>query len=315
MALKDKAAAKAQTATPAFEEVGGDTAVVETAAAAVVGGPDLSAVGDTEGTGVTADLTPASADEAAAAVKAAAQQEKSASAPSAEEVAKATTTAIAVAKQNAVATATKKFSGALQNLENVFDPAGMDFNTFPRIVVGLDGFSSDSDDDLGKEIGLELMSYNTRYTLSPGVDDEDAKQHVRFSLDGKTLDCPNNPEQHGMDCAAYLKVLKDVEGYDNAAMKEYVALYGFMTFAKGAIIDPAEREIVSVQVPPQSRALFTRFQVNQGVLIQRKLAPAHPGVRLLQEKQTAGTRKFASIKFGPEKDKTIIDSFFVADAE
>jgi len=315
MALKKNLNAEAAQ-KPAFEAEDGDTAtVVETAATAVVGNVDLSEVGDDEGTGVTSDLSPASADDAAAATSAAAKQEKSASAPSAEEVVKATTTAIALAKQNAVATATKKFSGALQHLENVFDPAGMDFNTFPRIVVGLGGFSDDSDNELGSEIGLELMSYNTRYTLSPGVDDDDAKQHVRFSLDGVTLDCPSNPDQHGMPCAAYLKILKDVEGYDNAAMKEYVALYGFMTFAAGKVIDPENREIVSVQVPPQSRALFTRYQVNQGVLIQRKLAPAHPGIRLLQEKQTAGTRKFASIKFGPEKDKAIIDSFFVAEAE
>lgn len=298
-------AAAASTAAGGFESMddagtGTDTVdagVTETSAAAT----------NAAETGTTADLTPASADEAAAAVQETVK-------PATEEKAKATSTAVAQVKQHALATATKKFVGALSNLENVFDPAQLDFNTFPRVVVGLDGFSSDSDDDLGKEIGLEVLSFNTRFTLSPGVDSEEAKPHVRFSLDGKVLDCPTNPVEHGMAVVDYLEHMRTTLGYKEASMKEYVSIYGFMTFAKGAVIDPSEREIVGVQVPPQSRPLFDRYKINQGLLQSRGVAPKHAGIRCQQEKVTGGNRKYAQIKFAPEKDKSVIDTFFNEEA-
>jgi hypothetical protein len=54
----------------------------------------------------------------------------------------------------------------------------------------------------GQTIKLQLMSFNDRYTLSPGVQDADATEHVRFSVDGKTIDGT------GEDCAAYIEKLK-----------------------------------------------------------------------------------------------------------
>lgn len=301
MALKKKEATEQTTAAnAAFEAMDdsttGTTDVVETVAAAPAA--------DAASTGTTADLTPASASDAAAAVQETVK-------PVTEATAKAATTAVAQVKATAVALGnSKKFVGALSNLENVFDPASLDFNTFPRVVVGLDGFSDDSDNDLGKEIGIEVLSFNTRFTISPGVDSEEAKPHVRFSLDGKVLDCPSNPEEHGMAVTDYLDTLRTTMGYKDASMKEYVSIYGFMTYANSAMIDPADRQIVGLQVPPQSRPLFDRYKITQGLLQSRGVAPKHAGIRCQQEKVTGGNRKYAQIKFFPEKDAEVIGTFF-----
>lgn len=311
MALKKKeATAETAAQNAAFEQMeegkGNDTADAGTADTDT-GATETTSAADAPATGTTADLTPASAEDVAADVQETLK-------PSAEQAAKATSTALAQVKQHAVSLGgTKKFVGALSNLENVFDPAQLDFNTFPRIVVGLDGFSDDAQEDLGKEIGLEVLSFNTRYTVSPGVDSEEAKQHVRFSLDGKTLDCPTNPAEHGMPVAAYLDHLRNTLSYGDAAMKEYVAIYGFLTFKNGSVVDPSEREIVGVQVPPQSRPLFDRYKINMGLLQSRGVAPKHAGIRCLQEKIVNGTRKYAQIKFSAEKDQSIIETYFKED--
>lgn len=306
MALKKKdATAETASANAAFEAMDETTS---TDSGIDADGVDIAATAALNATtGTTADLTPASADEAAAAVQETVK-------PSTEQAAKATSTALASIKQTAIAVGTKKFVGALSNLENFFDPAALDFNTFLRVVVGLDGFSDDNDVDLGKEIGMEVLSFNTRFTVSPGVDSEEAKPHVRFSLDGKVLDCPSNPAEHGMKISEYLDYMRDTLGYKDAALKEYVAIYGFLTFANGAMIDPSDREIIGLQVPPQSRALFDRYKITQGLLQSRGVAPKHAGIRCQQEKVVNGARKYAQIKFSPEKDATVIESFIADEA-
>jgi Fe-S-cluster formation regulator IscX/YfhJ len=240
-----------------------------------------------------AEATTAAAATAAEAAPAAAPEAAAA------EAAKTTAVAISNAKAGAV-TVSKKFVGALSDLENVFDPSTLDFNTFPRVVVGLDGFSKD-DLDLGKKIKLEVMSYNTRYVASPGDDSDEAKKLVRYSLDGKTIS--SSGDDNGMDIFAYIQEMKTVHGMADAGLKEYLSIFGFLVAADDAEgkfneIDEADREIVELQVPPQSRALFTRYQMTEGVKIQRGVTEATPYVVCTQEKkQGSGTKKFALIHF------------------
>lgn len=243
-------------------------------------------------------VTVAEIPEQPAAQTAAAATPTAEAAVDAKEAAKAATeTAVVVAnaKANAVV-ASKKFVGALSDKENVFDPSTLDFNTFPRVTVGLDGFSDDSGRDLGKVIKIEVMSYNTRWVASPGTDDEESKKFVRYSLDGKTID--SNGDDNGMDIQAYINEMKTVHGLEDAGLKEYLAIYGFLTFANGEEIAEADRDIVGLQVPPQSRALFTRHQMTEGVKIQRGIVQASDVVVCTQEKKSgSGTKKFALIHF------------------
>lgn len=244
---------------------------------------------------VAATETPEQAPAAEAAPAADAPAAEAAAAPeAAAKAAETTAVAISNAKAGAVSV-TKKFAGALTELENQFDPSGIDFNTFPRVTVGLDGFSKD-EQDLGKEIRIEVMSYNSRFVCAPGTDDEEAKKLVRYSLDGKTIS--SNGDDNGMDVQAYIKELKTVHGMDDAGLKEYLSIFGFLTHANGEEIPEADREIIELQVPPQSRALFTRHQMTEGVKISRGVTQASPFVVCRQEKkQGSGTKKFALINF------------------
>jgi hypothetical protein len=207
-----------------------------------------------------------------------------------------TETAVAVKAEGALVVAkSKKFVGALSEKENNFDPTALDFNTFPRVTVGLDGFSNDDGTDLGKTIQLEVLSYNTRWVASPGTDDDEAKKLVRYSLDGKTID--STGDDNGQDIFAYIEEMKKVHGYEDAGLKKYLAIYGFMVASNDEIIAEEDREIVALQVPPQSRALFDRYQITRGVQLSRGVVKASDIVVCRQEKKTGGSKKYALIHF------------------
>lgn len=248
-----------------------------------------------EGAEAASTVTVGSEAEAAAETRQAAAEAAEASRPP-EVVIAATQAALAIVEAHKGAVAvSKKFIGALADKENVFDPAALDFNTFPRITVGLDGFSMDDGTDLGKTIAIEVMSFNDRWVASPGTDDEEAKKHVRYSLDGKTID--STGDDNGQDIFAHIDQLKKVHGYEDAGLKKYQAVYGFLCSSNDEEIPAEDREIVGLQVPPQSRALFDRYRITQGVKIQRKLVSDSDIVICRQEKKTGGTKKFALINF------------------
>lgn len=220
----------------------------------------------------------------------------SASAPDPVQAPASTSNAISAAKPTAVAIGAK-YKPALEQFKNQIDPSTLDFDTFPRVTVGLDGFSDDKKAELGKKIVLRMMSWNERYIVTPGKDDEEANALVKYSLDGKTIDGT------GESVADYIKMLKEVEGYTDAACKKYYSIYGFMTAhsKEGQLdqIDPAEQPIVSIQVPPRSVSLFTRFQIEHGVKVAQGIVPETDLVLLTQEKTTGKTKAYASIKFSP----------------
>lgn len=210
-----------------------------------------------------------------------------------QEPAQATTTEVAVRPAASVSTAVKKpkYQQALVDYENVIDPTSVEFNTFRRITVGLDGFEDDQKVDLGKELRLELMSFNDRWVVSPGTQDKEATDFVRYSADGKTIDGT------GQDINEYLDELIKVEGYKDAAIKRYMSIYGFLTYANGAEIDVIDRSLVAIQVPPQSKAYFDRYRIESGFKIAAGAMEETNMLVLRQEKQQGKDKKFAVIRF------------------
>lgn len=202
-----------------------------------------------------------------------------------------------VAAKPALPSLGKKFAGALIELENQIDPSSVDFDTFRRVTVGLDGFSDENEVALGKRIKVQVMSYNERYVVSPGVDDDEASKLVKFSLDGVNLDDGSGT------VVDYIKQLKDVDGYENAASKKYLAIYGFLVASAETEnssfveIDPADREIVNVQVPPRSFGKFSRYQIEQGVKISQGVVQPTDLLTLTQGKVKGKTKTYAEITF------------------
>jgi hypothetical protein len=141
-------------------------------------------------------------------------------------------------------------------LENRLPP--VEFGEGTRLV-GSNGQVMDSDKKLlGDNVTLLCMSWNKRFVISPGVDGEKAKQLARYSMDGKVT-------SQGEDVAEYLKDLKD-QGYEKAALKEYVDLFGLL-LAAGKATDHVGKAI-TISLSPDSVKAFSGFRLDlvvQGV--------------------------------------------------
>jgi hypothetical protein len=239
----------------------------------------------------TATVTDLPAADTAAAADAGSAAADTPSTPAAStEVVKAAGTAISAAKM-----VSKNAMYALAHLQDSLDKESLDWNTFPKVVAGLDGFSlTEGNVDLGKVIKVDLLSWSFTWTASPGVDDDDAKALVRYSDDGETI---SRGDEAGQSIHDYVKRLKEVEGYDKAAVKQYINLYGFMTFARGEDVPDIDRTIVAVQVPPQSKALFDRYNIESGVKIKAGIMQPTNVITMTQEKVVNGQKKYAIVKF------------------
>lgn len=239
-------------------------------------------------------VTDTNTDEADAAARtaAAARAEQPARTPIAESV----STALAAApKRSLAAVMGSKFAPALEGYKDIIDARDVDFDSFPRVTVGLDGFSNDREDDLGKVIGIEVMSWNERFIVTAGDDSDAANALVKFSHDGINLDDGSGT------CKDYVKVLKETHGYENADIKKYYNIYGQLcatsTDGKLTAVDAVEREIVSIQIPPRSVSKFKGHQINDGMKVSRGLLPESAFIQLSQEKVKGKARAFALINF------------------
>lgn len=206
----------------------------------------------------------------------------------------AAATAVVVAPSGILPALGAKYAPALQGFKDVIDPSSLDFDTFKRVTCGLDGFSDDQKKEMGKQVKMQLMSWNERYIVTTTVDNDEANALVKYSLDGKSIDGT------GQLVADYIKFLVS-EGYESACSKKYYALYGFLvaTSPEGALteVPAADREIVAVQVAPRSVAQFTAYQLTHGVKVSQGLVKDTDLLLLTQEKKTGKVKAYASIKF------------------
>jgi hypothetical protein len=195
-------------------------------------------------------------------------------------VAKASaSTAIAKAQSTAIATA-NPIKGAYAELRNVIpieDVEGLGIGAFPRVTVDLGGFLLDKT-EIGTEIVLELLSWNFRYMVTTGADDEEAKKKVKVSYDGHTV------ANTGESIAEAIEAFKE-EGYEDAESKTYIDLWGSLCTKGGVALAEAERPIVQVQLSPESVKKFKAFQVEVGFKQARGLIGATPTITITIKSQ------------------------------
>src|SRR3954466_3066816 len=93
----------------------------------------------------------------------------------------------AVAKAGATSLLALTGKNALYGaLENAIPK--LDFGVVPRLVAA-SGVIKDADKkSLGTTIDIELVSWNRNWVISPGDDSAEAKETVRYSSDGKSID-------------------------------------------------------------------------------------------------------------------------------
>lgn len=243
----------------------------------------------------TVDTVVAPAVETAAAPAAAPVIENVASAvPAANDVQSAP---LVVPPKTAIGHVGTKPRRALEELEGLIDPSTLEYDTFRRITVALDGFKDEAKIKLGTRIKIELMSYNDRFVVSPGVKDDEADKLVRYSRDGINLDDGSGT------CDDYVKLLRDVNGYPKAETKRYLNLYGMLVAtaknedAPFGVIPPEDREIVTVQIPPKSYGKFSGYQLTSGVKVAMGVYQESNMLQLEAKSVVGRTAEYAEIGF------------------
>ena len=177
-------------------------------------------------------------------------------------------TALAKARSTAVGAASK-IQAAYADYHNTIsleDVESMGVGAFPRVTVDLGGFMLD-DEEIGSEIRIDMLSWNFRYMITTGANDEEAKKKVKVSYDGETV------ADTGETVKDAVEAFKE-EGYEKAACKCYVDLWGSLMTKKGAELAEEDRPLVQIQLSPESVKKFKAFQVEVGFKQARCLVEA-----------------------------------------
>lgn len=196
---------------------------------------------------------------------------------------------VIVAKANAVSTSRIRKDTVIRSLENVIEPSALEnlgIGTFPRITIGLDGFSIDKEKELGKKIKINVLSHNKLTLVTAGEqNDAEANKLVRTSYDGVNL---TKGEGLVTDYVAHLKA----EGYENASAKGYIEVYcQIMWSQEGGEIAPEDYKIHQLSLSPQSAGKFQAYLLEAGVRKSMGIDDS-PVCFVTQERRIVGNNKF-----------------------
>jgi hypothetical protein len=168
-----------------------------------------------------------------------------------EPAASAATTAVATKPARALATAK---SVVTQNiLSDKKDAFHVEWDSVPRISAEQGSFTTKgtTEEDLGAEVHIELMSYQSRWVASPNDKKADAEL-VKYSDDGIT-------SNDGTDLKAHLEDLKE-QGYSKAKIAHRCIIVGeLVKTAKGG--ESLLEQLIQVDLPESGRKSFEAYQL------------------------------------------------------
>lgn len=154
----------------------------------------------------------------------------------------------------------------LKDLENAFSNAGIeiDYSTFPRLRVDAGCIATSEGAEAGEWIEIQIVSYSPSWTVTPGVDGKEGKEHVRFSDDGKVTNAAGDSDQFaGTSLDEYREHLVSL-GFEKALVKEYLVVYGLALDCEEA--DFAHKnEMVALSLAPESRKKFDSYKINRAI--------------------------------------------------
>lgn len=201
------------------------------------------------------------------------------------------TQVIAKASTSAPVVLGQKFSGAMKELEEVFpiEAVRQIGLAAPRLTIDIGGFSKDGK-ELGKTLLVQVISYNARWLVSPGVSGDEGKELVRYSYDNKTIEGDTQTPQEYL---AYLRA----EGYDKASIKSYMDLWCIVLGPDNDETQPVLNETVLIQLSPQSAGQFQFWQLSQGVKIAKGLAEPTERLEIKVERIKSGSDTYGRASF------------------
>lgn len=157
-------------------------------------------------------------------------------------------------------------------------------------------------DSLGTRCHVEIISWNYRWILSPGLQSKDpgyeeSKQYLANTYDNQTV--------YGKDVTVeeYLQDLKETHAYDKANKSMYIDLFGMLTWTeKKGDIPEEERKMVVVQLSQTSAGQFAAFCQTQGVLVAKGVVKnVSDVVEIEAVARTKGTNKYTNFSFHAAK--------------
>ena len=201
---------------------------------------------------------------------------------------------VAATQSKALTAVGNKFQTAFNSYRNSIDletVAEVGQGNMPKLVADRGGFELEGK-SYGDHITIELVSFNERFVLTPGVDGEEAKKLLKYSYDGLTV-----ADEPGLQVRDYIDYLKS-EGYGKADAKKYIDLWALIVSSeKGGEIADEDRELVQVQLSPSSVREWNKMQLQASVKVSRTKRELSPFLKLTIDKREFGTNKFAAIKF------------------
>jgi hypothetical protein len=214
------------------------------------------------------------------------------------EVVTSATRAVQAAASRALGSPLNKVNTVIEGLKDVISGdqlESMGFGVFPRITVGLDGFSIDKTKDLGKVIHIELHSWNYVWLVTTGEqNNSEADKLIRTSYDGVNLKGGEGT------VADYVKHLKGLD-YEKATSKQYVEMYANLVWSEEKGDVPVDEQVIhQISVSPQSVGKWGAYNLETKM---RKLKGIADGnlITLTGDKKVLGNNKFGVITFSTTK--------------
>lgn len=168
-------------------------------------------------------------------------------------------TAVATVSANSIAVG-QKLETLFAGSENAIPK--VDYGVLTRLVATSGGVQNKSENAMiGDRIKVELISWNKQFVISPGTDDKDDTELVRYSADGITID------DTGEDVKAYLAALR-AKDYPDANVKEYAEVIGILkevSKADKVVASELVDSMVQVSLSPTSRKLFEGYRLQESV--------------------------------------------------
>lgn len=223
--------------------------------------PDEGAAAET----TTVDRATAARERLAAAAAEQAKEQAATAAPASES--RAVTTP--AAGGGAVALA-KRMVDPFRELEKVFP---VQFDTLRNLVVTNGNVMDKSTNKvLGSEVAVELLSWQPQWVVSPGVDGEEGKEHVRYSDDGVT--CTDGVTS----VQGHLQHLLST-GFTKAKVEERVVLA--FAILKAPKFTELEGTLAQISLPKTSMAKFKQYRMEQAFNIGKGHIDADGAVQML----------------------------------
>lgn len=185
----------------------------------------------------------------------------------------------------------------LMDLKDAFQGVGIDveYNTFPRYRDDKGVIGDPDGNEAGSYLEVQVLSWNHQWVVTPADDSDKAKEHLRYSKDGKTLD--SDDEWGGKPCDEYRDHLVEL-GYEKAGIKKYTYVFGMMVDAEQPDC-PGMQQIIQLSLAPTSGALWDAYMLTRTVRARMgkvQETSGNPVIRFTSKRAKSGNNVFFKLE-------------------